>query len=120
MLEHFDGETSDVLSQAVRAGDWLFISGQASVDRASGVFVPGTFEEEFARAIANLDYVLQLTDARREQIVKVAAFVRDESALPRFNQLYVAEFDPPRPARTTTSMGFAFLQVELDAIVFLG
>lgn len=119
-MEHIGARTDRVLTPAVRAGDWLYISGQASTDPESGAFLAGTFDEEFARSVQNLDAVLSAAGASREHLVRLGAFVRDEEDLPRYNQLYLAEFAHPRPARTTTAMGFQFLRFEIEAVAYLG
>jgi 2-iminobutanoate/2-iminopropanoate deaminase len=64
--------------------------------------------------------VLALSGASESQIVKIGAFVRDEAMLPRYNELYLATFAHPRPARTTVAMGFQFLQFEIEAVAYLG
>ncbi|WP_308800053.1 RidA family protein [Agromyces silvae] len=120
MIDHFGARPDRVLTPAVRAGDWLYVSGQASTDPETGAFVAGTFDEEFARSVANLDAVLAEAGAGREHLVRLGAFVRDEADLPRYNELYLAEFAHPRPARTTTQMGFAFLRFEIEAVAYLG
>lgn len=119
-VEHFGAEPSRPLSAAVRAGAWLFVSGQASTDRATGRFLPGSFEDEFERAAANLLAVLAEAGASYEQVVKISAFVRDEEDLGHYNELYLARFPHPRPARTTSAMGFQFLRIELEAVAYLG
>lgn len=120
MIQHIDARADRVLTPAVRAGDWLFVSGQASTDRETGAFVAGSFDEEFARSVANLDAVLASAGAGREHVVRIGAFVRDEADLPRYNELYLETFAHPRPARTTTAMGFEFLRFELEAVAYLG
>lgn len=120
MITHHGADPARVLSRSVRAGDWLHVSGQASTDAETGAFIPGTFDEEFARSVANLDLALAEAGAERRHLVRIGAYVRDESALPRFNELYLAEFGHPRPARTTIAMGFGFLQFEIDAVAYLG
>lgn len=120
MITHHGADPARVLSRAVRAGDWLHVSGQASTDPQTGAFIPGTFDEEFRRSVENLDLALTEAGAERRHLVRVGAYVRDESALPRFNELYLAAFGHPRPARTTIAMGFGFLQFEIDAIAYLG
>lgn len=120
MIDRIGASPARPLSRAVRAGDWLFVSGQASTDRETGAFVPGGFDEEFARAVENLDAVLEEAGAGRSHIVKTECYVRDEQALPRFNELYLATFAHPRPARTTIAMGFEFLRFEIGAIAYLG
>ena len=120
MIEHFAPDPDAPYSPAVRAGGWLFISGQASTDPETGAFIPGTFDEEFMRSVENLRRVLAQAGGREDQIVKIAAFVRDEASLPRYNELYRETFKYPRPARTTSSMGFDFLQVELECVAYVG
>jgi 2-iminobutanoate/2-iminopropanoate deaminase len=119
-IHHFGADPDRPLSAAVRAGDWLYVSGQASTDPVSGEFLPGTFDDEFERAAANLLRTLGESGASYEQVVKISGFVRDEQDLPRYNELYRAHFPHPRPARTTLAMGFQFLRVELEAIAYLG
>lgn len=119
-IRHVGANPDTPLSPAVRAGDWLYVSGQASTDRATGAFVPGTFEEEFERSIANLRAVVADAGARFDQIVKITSYVRDEEALPLYNRLYLEAFPHPRPARTTVQMGFRFLQFEIEAVLYLG
>lgn len=120
MIEHFGADPGRVLSRSVRAGDWLYISGQASTDPDTGEFIPGTFDEEFERSVGNLDRALAEAGTGRHALVRLGAFVRDEAALPRFNELYLRTFAHPRPARTTIAMGFAFLQFEIEAVAYLG
>ncbi len=120
MIEHIAGDPDGLYSPAVRAGNWVFISGQASTDPATGAFVPGTFDEEFARSVENLRRVLELAGAREDQIVRIGAFIRDEASLPRYNELYRETFKHPRPTRTTSAMGFDFLRIELECVAYLG
>lgn len=119
-IEHFGADPARPLSAAARAGDWLYVSGQASTDPVTGEFLPGTFDEEFDRAATNLLRVLAAAGATYEQVVKITSFVRDEADLPRYNELYLARFAHPRPARTTCAMGFRFLRIEMEAIAYLG
>jgi 2-iminobutanoate/2-iminopropanoate deaminase len=120
VIEHIGARPDRPLSPAVRAGDWLFVSGQASTDPETGAFLAGTFEEEFARSVANLRAVLAAAGTDESRIVRIGAFVRDEADLPLFNRLYLETFPHPRPARTTIAMGFGFLRFEIEATVHLG
>jgi hypothetical protein len=58
--------------------------------------------------------------ARPEQLVKAVSYLRDEADLPHYNDLYRAAFTRPRPARTTTQLGFQFLRFEIEAVAYLG
>ena len=108
------------LSHAIRAGDFVFVSGQASTDPVTGAFIAGTFAEEFARTVENLEGVLKAAGTDLRHVVKVGAYLRDESARPEYNRLYARAFPAPYPARTTVGNPFSFLQVEIDCIAYVG
>jgi 2-iminobutanoate/2-iminopropanoate deaminase len=91
MIEHLstpDMPTSHLpFSPAVRVGELLFVSGQASVDR-SGAIISGTFEEEMRRSIENLSAVLTLAGSGLQHVVQTRNYVRDASDLDAYNRLY--------------------------------
>ncbi len=103
-VSHPKDETTPVshlpFSPAVRAGDLVFVSGQASVD-ASGNLMPGTFESEFRRAIGNLQKVLKSAGSDLRHVIQTRNYVRDPAHLAEFNKLYREYFSAPYPARTT-------------------
>lgn len=87
-------------SPAVRVGDLIFVSGQASVD-ATGKIVPDTFEGEFRRSVENLRRVLLGAGSDLAHVVQTRNYVRDDANLGRYNELYREYFAAPFPARTT-------------------
>lgn len=87
-------------SPAVKVGDVIYVSGQASVD-ASGKIISDTFEGEFRRSIENLRSVLESAGSDLEHVVQTRNYVRDAEEVPRYNQLYREYFTAPFPARTT-------------------
>ena len=87
-------------SPAVRVGNLVFVSGQASVD-ATGKIVGDTFEGEFRRSVENLRKVLQSAGCDLHDVVQTRNYVRDADDLVLFNQLYRSYFQAPYPARTT-------------------
>lgn len=89
-------------SPAVRVGDLIFVSGQASVDK-TGKIISGTFEEEFRRSVENLRQVLESAGSDLAHIVQTRNYIRDSANTPRFNELYREYFKEPYPARTTIS-----------------
>jgi 2-iminobutanoate/2-iminopropanoate deaminase len=110
-----DGNTAN-FSAAVRAGGFIFVSGQASVDDA-GQIVSGTFAEEMTRSIANVERVLATYELTLAAVVKVNAFVGDPADLVEYNQRYTQHFSPPRPARTTiTGCLPSSIKFEIDVI----
>jgi 2-iminobutanoate/2-iminopropanoate deaminase len=113
--------TTDIVSHlpfssAVEANGFVFVSGQASVDR-SGAIVPGSFEEEMRRSMQNVIDVLRSAGLTLENVVRVTSYVHDVADLPRYNQLYLEYFSRPYPARTTiTSCLSPALKFEIDVI----
>lgn len=108
------------LTPAVRAGDWLYVSGQASTDRTTGEVIPGTFAEEFDRAVDNLRAVLADAGADLSQVVKVVAFLSDEAWREEYNQRYLEAFPHPRPARTSFVSPLELVKFELECHAYLG
>ncbi len=89
-------------SPAVRVGDLIFVSGQASVDK-TGKIISGTFEEEFRRSIENLRDVLESAGSDLAHVVQTRNYIRDGANSPLYNKLYAEYFTAPLPARTTIS-----------------
>ena len=87
-------------SPAVRVGDLIFVSGQASVD-ASGKLIPDTFEGEFRRSVENLRRVLVSAGSDLAHVIQTRNYVRDPAYLARYNELYREYFATPFPTRTT-------------------
>jgi len=108
-------------SHAVRAGGNVYVSGQASVDLATGEIIAGTFAEEFARSMANLRTILDAAGCGIADIVKVGCYVRRDEDLPEFNRLYREYFSEPFPARTTiTNCLPPSLLFEIDCVAIPG
>jgi 2-iminobutanoate/2-iminopropanoate deaminase len=87
-------------SPAVRYGDLIFVSGQASVDK-TGAIIRGTFEEEFRRSIENLRQILHDAGSDLVHVIQTRNYVQNVEDLPEFQALYKEYFKPPYPARTT-------------------
>src|SRR5215204_5049960 len=87
-------------SPVIVAGDFVFISGQASVDE-KGQIVTDTFEGEFRRSVENLRKVLAAAGCTLADVIQTRNYVREPSDVPRFNQLYREYFAEPFPTRTT-------------------
>lgn len=103
-------------SPCVAFGDLIFVSGQASVD-ATGQIVSDTFEGEFRRSLANLRKILEGAGSDLAHVIQVKSYVRDDTDLPLYNQLYREYFSAPFPARSTITrcLGEA-LRFEIDAV----
>lgn len=103
-------------SPATKVGDFIFVSGQASVD-ATGKIVSDSFEGEMRRSIENLRKVLETAGSDLAHVVQTRNYVRDNDDLVRFNQIYPEYFKAPYPARTTiTNCLGAALRYEIECI----
>lgn len=103
-------------SPAIRAGNYLFISGQASVDQGGNI-VSGTFEEECRRSFDNLKRILGAAGLEFRDVVQVRNYIGAQKDLPLFNQIYKEFFSEPYPARTTLVNCLGdLLKFEVDAV----
>ena len=89
-------------SHAVRASDFLFISGQTGTDVESGE-VPAAFAAQARLAFQNLDRVLKASGSGMDRVVKTTVFVADAAEFAAVNQLY-QEFFPNRPPARSTAI----------------
>ena len=102
-------------SPAVKVGDLLFVSGQASVDKA-GEIIHDTFEGEVRRSIENLRTVMEQAGSDLAHVVQTRNYVRDDESLARFNEIYREYFSEPFPARTTITRCLGSLLYEIDCV----
>ncbi|MCC5833151.1 MAG: RidA family protein [Opitutales bacterium] len=107
-------------SPALAVGDYLFVSGQASVD-LKGNIIRDSFESECRRSIENLRRVLEGAGIGLSDVVQVRCYVDNPQDLNQFNRIYSEYFSEPHPARTTLigCLG-GVLGFEIDAVAYLG
>ncbi len=109
-------------SQGIRAGDFIFVSGQGPLDPATGQLIHGTIEEETARVLENIKIILEAGGATMMDVVKVSVHLSDVELFERFNKVYATYFPDPKPARTTvgSQLPRKDMLVEIDAIAYVG
>jgi len=107
-------------SQGLRAGDFVFVSGQGPLDPKTGKVVGDTIEEQTARVLENIKVILEAGGASMADVVKVSAHLRDMSLFERYNRVYASYFPDPKPTRTTVGSQLPGILVEIDAIAYLG
>jgi 2-iminobutanoate/2-iminopropanoate deaminase len=88
-------------SAAVRAGDWLFVSGQPGVDPETAQPVGSTFGEQARQAFRNLEAVLRAGASGPELVVNTTVLVADVNDFAELNELYGGFFPTDPPARMT-------------------
>ncbi|HWB83394.1 MAG TPA: Rid family detoxifying hydrolase [Bryobacteraceae bacterium] len=106
-------------SPAVRAGDFLFISGQVAVDPATNHLTPGDVAHETRLILNNIQRILQGSGASMADVVKCSVFLADGGDFAAMNHVYEEFFGQAKPARTTVVTGFAMpIKVEIDCIAY--
>lgn len=86
-------------SQAIRAGNLLFLSGQIPLDPATGELVTGSIEIQARRALDNLVAVARAGDSDLDRVVKLTVYLTDLSHFAAVNAVMAGYFQAPYPAR---------------------
>ena len=105
-------------SPAVRAGDWLVLSGQVGLDSATGGLVSGGVEVETRQAMRNITAVLADCDASLADIAKATIFVTDLADFPVVNEVYGEALGGHRPARSTVGAAALLLGAAVEIEVW--
>ena len=109
-------------SQAVRAGDTVYVSGQIPLDPATGVLVSGDIEAEIRRVFENLKAIAETAGGTLANVVKLTVYLTDMTHFPKVNEVMATFFTTPYPARA--AVGVAALprgaRVEMECILSLG
>ncbi|MDH4134077.1 MAG: RidA family protein [Gammaproteobacteria bacterium] len=109
-------------SQAVKAGNTVYLSGQIPLDPATGQMVAGDARAQIERVFQNLSAVAKAAGGSLADVVKLNVFLTDLGNFPLVNEIMAQHFTEPYPARA--AIGVAALprgaEVEMDAIMVLG
>jgi len=101
-------------NQAVRAGQFLFISGQIALNPATQELVQGSIEEETEQVMKNLQAVLTEAGAGFDHVVKTSIFLSDMSLFATVNDIYGRYFSSQFPARETVAVKGLPRQVNVE------
>lgn len=91
-------------SQAVRAGNMLFVSGQIPLDPATGQLVQGSIEDETHMVLKNLQAILQAAGGSLANVAKTSIFLTDMGQFAQVNAVYGTYFTGLTPARETVQV----------------
>jgi reactive intermediate/imine deaminase len=107
-------------SPAVRAGDFIYVSGQVPVDPATQLVVSGDIGVETRRVLDNVKLILQGCGATMADVVRCTVFLSDAKDFAAMNAIYAEYFGDNKPTRTTVVAGFVLpgIKVEIDAIAY--
>lgn len=90
-------------SQAIKAGNLLFCSGQIPVDPATGT-VPEGIKAQTAQSLANVKAILTAAGASIDNVVKTTVFLADMKLFGEMNEVYAENFSEPFPARSAVAV----------------
>jgi len=106
-------------SQAIRAGGFMYLSGQVAQDPATGKIVAGGVAAEAERVLSNVAAVLEAGGRSFDDVIRVGVFLTKMEDFAAMNEVYARHFGAPYPARTTVAVAALPLGalVEIDVIV---
>jgi 2-iminobutanoate/2-iminopropanoate deaminase len=107
------------ISQAVRVGDLLFVSGQAAIGRDGQLVGVGDFDAQAEQAFQNLSDVLEAGGSSLGDIVKVTIYLTDMDNFPKIVELRGKWFSEPYPADTivqVVALALPELEIEIEAV----
>jgi 2-iminobutanoate/2-iminopropanoate deaminase len=109
-------------SQAIRAGGFLFVSGQIPLDPASGTLVGGGIVDQTHRVLQNLGAILRAAGVSFDRVVKTTVYLQDMSEFAAMNEIYATYFPAPAPARATVQAARLprDVKVEIDLVAYIG
>ena len=87
-------------SQAIKAGKFVFLSGQIPLDPTTGVLVGDTAEEQARQVFRNISEVLAAAGLSMKNVVKTTVFLTDLADFGKVNEIYASCFEEPYPARS--------------------
>lgn len=117
MSKQVFGTAQVPLSPAVRAGDFVFVSGQ--VPMVDGKVVEGGVGPETRAVMENVRRALELAGSNLSEVVKTTVWLRDRDDFPEFNKAYGAFFPSEPPARSTAESRLMIdIAVEIEAIAY--
>ncbi len=109
-------------SQAIRAGGFLFVSGQIPLDPATGTLVSGGIADQSRQVLENLSAILTAAGSSFDDVVKTTVYLADMSKFAAMNEIYATYFKSPAPARATIQAAKLprDVRVEIDLIAYVG
>jgi 2-iminobutanoate/2-iminopropanoate deaminase len=109
-------------SQAIKAGGFVFLSGQIPTNPDTGEFVAGGIAEQTEQVFKNLKAVLEAAGSSLDQVVKTTVFLADMKEFSEMNEVYAKFFSGPPPARATVAAAGLprGARVEIEVVALVG
>ena len=108
-------------SQAIKAGNLLFVSGQVPIDPATGNLVDGDISAQTHRVFRNIGEILEAAGTSFDAVVRSTVYLLDMNDFAKMNEVYGTYFSSPAPARATVQVARLpkDAKVEIDVIASL-
>ncbi|HYV06825.1 MAG TPA: Rid family detoxifying hydrolase [Blastocatellia bacterium] len=109
------------LSQAIIAGNTIYVAGQVPTDPTTGKMVSGGIEEQAARVLENIKAILEAAGASMDDVVKVNVYMADLGDFAKMNEVYKRYFKEDYPARATVGVKLlGTMQIEIECTAVKG
>ncbi|MCU1260831.1 MAG: endoribonuclease [Bryobacterales bacterium] len=106
-------------SPAVRAGGFIYVSGQTAVDPATNQQIKGDVKAETRQVLNNIKGILEGVGSSMANVVKCSVFIKEGADFAAMNEVYAEFFGENKPARSTIVCGFAAdIKVEIDCVAY--
>jgi len=107
-------------SPAVRAGDFIYVSGQGPIDPETNQLFTGEIRQQTRLTLGNIQRILEGCGASLADVVKCSVFLLDGGEFAAMNEVYAEFFGAHKPARTTVEARFAApgMRIEIDCIAW--
>jgi 2-iminobutanoate/2-iminopropanoate deaminase len=108
-------------SQAIKAGGFVFVSGQIPTNPETGEFVAGGIAEQTEQVLKNLKALLEASGSSLDQVVKTTVFLADMKEFSGMNEVYATFFSGAPPARATVAAAGLprNARVEIEAVALV-
>jgi 2-iminobutanoate/2-iminopropanoate deaminase len=118
LISHEIAPAAGPFAAAVRAGEFIFVSGQVAQDPASGRLVGTDVVAQAEQVFVNLRAVLRAAGKTLDDVVRVGVYLTDMNDFAKMNAVYARQFTAPYPARTTIAVAALPLgaAVEMDLV----
>lgn len=109
-------------SQAIQAGDFVYVSGQLPMDPETGKMVEGSVKDQTRKSLENAKAILEEAGASLEAVVKTTVFLDDMDDFGDMNEVYAEFFSDHKPARAAIEVAKVPLgaKVEIQMVAFKG
>jgi len=107
-------------SPAVKAGGFVFVSGQVPRDPVSGELVGDDVESQTRQVIGNIERALESAGASLSDVVSMVVYLADVDDWGRFNTIYKELMSPPYPTRTAIGANLRGIMIEISAVAYVG